>query len=115
MLLGHACNHQLRSPESYDRAYAALVQPAPIDEPTAQFLEAAALDLQRQLGIAGDVEMISMGRTPSGIGLRARIRVAERSIDVEGFGETILAAHADICRRVAEPTLVVAFRQLVEP
>jgi hypothetical protein len=87
---------------------------APIDEATEQFLEAAAYDLQRQLGIAGDVEMMGIGQSPSGIGLRARVRVADHQIDVDGYGATILEAHADLCRRVAEPTLASAFRQLVD-
>jgi hypothetical protein len=91
------------------------VNPAEIDEPTSQFLEAAADDLQRQLGIAGDVDMMWIGESPLGVGLRARIRVAERAIEVDGFGETVVEAHADLCRRVAEPTLVSAFRQLVDP
>jgi hypothetical protein len=91
------------------------VERAPIDEATSQFLEAAADDLQRQLGIAGEVDMLWIGETPLGVGLRARIRVADRAIEVDGYGSTILDAHADLCRRVAEPTLVTAFRQLVEP
>jgi hypothetical protein len=90
------------------------VIPAPIDEPTSQFLETAADDLQRQLGIAGDVEMIWIGQSQLGVALQARIRVAERTIEVDGVGATVLEAHADLCRRVAEPTLMSAFRQLVE-
>jgi hypothetical protein len=90
------------------------VNPAEIDEPTSQFLEAAADDLRRQLGIAGDLEMIWIGPSGVGVGLRARIRVADRAIEVDGYGESILAAHADLCRRVAETTLVAAFSQLVE-
>ena len=88
--------------------------PPPIDEPTSQFLEAAAEDLQRQLGIAGDIEMVWIGQPPLGVGLRARVRVAQRSVDVDGYGPTILEAHADLCRRVAEATLATAFRELVE-
>jgi hypothetical protein len=95
--------------------YAFYVERAPIDEATSQFLEAAASDLQRQLGMAGEVDVMWIGESPLGVGLRARIHVAERAIDVDGYGSTILAAHADLCRRVAEPTLVTAFRQLVEP
>lgn len=90
------------------------MDPVEIDEPTSQFLEAVADDLQRQLGIAGDVDMMWIGESPLGVGLRARIRVAGRAIEVDGYGSTILDAHADLCRRVAEPTLVTAFRQLVE-
>ena len=88
---------------------------SPIDEPTSQFLEAAAADLQRREdGIAGDVEMIWVGPSPQGVVLRARIRVAEQEFDVDGSGETILLAHADLCRRVAEPTLASAFRQVLD-
>ena len=85
---------------------------APIDEATARFLESAADDLQRQLGVAGDVEMMWIGQSPAGIGLRARVRVAHQALEVDGYGATILEAHADLCRRVAEPTLASAFRQL---
>lgn len=90
------------------------MNPAEIDEATAQFLEAAAADLQRQMGMAGDVEMILVGQSPHGVVLRARIRVADQEFDVDGSGETILLAHADLCRRVAEPTLVSAFRQVLD-
>ena len=90
------------------------MNPVEIDEPTSQFLAAAAEDLQRQLGIAGDVETIWVGRSPEGVVLRARIRVAEQEFEVDGSGETILLAHADLCRRVAEPTLVTAFRQVLD-
>lgn len=91
------------------------VDPTEIDEPTAEFLRASAADLQRQLGIAGDVETMWIGASATGVGLRARIRVAEETIDVDGWGDTILAAHADLCHRVAEPTLASAFRQVVDP
>ena len=86
---------------------------SPIDEPTSQFLTAAASDLQR-LGLAGDVEMMWVRQSPQGVVLRARIRVAEQEFDVDGSGETILLAHADLCRRVAEPTLASAFRQVLD-
>ena len=94
--------------------YPVLVNPAEIDEATSQFLETAADDLQRQLGIAGDVETILVGQSPGGVVLRARIRVAEQEFDVDGSGETILLAHADLCRRVAVPTLISAFRQVLD-
>jgi hypothetical protein len=90
------------------------VESPPIDEATSQFLAAAAGDLQRQLGIAGDVETIRIGRSPLGIVLHARIRVAEQEIEVDGWGDTVLAAHADLCRRVAEPTLMSAFQQVLD-
>jgi len=91
------------------------MESAPIDEATSQFIAAAASDLQRQVGIAGDVESIWVGRSPQGgVVLRAHIRVAEQEFDVDGSGETILLAHADLCRRVAEPTLVSAFRQVLD-
>jgi hypothetical protein len=91
-----------------------LVESAPIDEPTEEFLRASATDLQRQLGVAGDVEMIWVDRSPLGVVLHARIRVAEQEIEVDGRGDTILLAHADLCRRVAEPTLASAFRQVLD-
>ena len=105
--------------DGYDAArpaerYPVVVNLVEIDEPTSQFLAAAAGDLQRQLGIAGDVEMIWVGRSREGVVLRARIRVAEQEFEVDGSGETILLAHADLCRRVAEPTLVSAFRQVLD-
>ena len=101
-------------PEATRADYPVRVADARIDEATEQFLEAAAFDLQRQLGIAGDVEVMSIGQSPLGVWLRARVRVAHQSVDVDGYGATIVEAHADLCRRVAEPTLASAFRQMVD-
>ena len=58
--------------------------------------------------------MIWVGQSPQGVVLRALIRVAEQEFEVDGSGETILLAHADLCRRVAEPTLASAFRQVLD-
>ena len=85
-----------------------------IDEPTSQFLEAAAADLQRQLGVAGDVETISIEPTEQGIGLRARVRVGKRTMDVEGQGGSIVEAYSELHQQLAVPTLITAFRELIE-
>ena len=88
---------------------------SPIDEATAQFLLASGADLQRQLGIGDGVEVISVERTRDGVGLRARIGVREHSIEVDGWGETLVAAHADLCRRgIAQLELAAAFRDVME-
>jgi hypothetical protein len=90
------------------------VSDASIDDATSQFLEAAAEDLQRQLGIAGDVEMIWTGRSAAGIGLLARIRIHRRTIEVSGVGDNLLDAYADLRQQVAEPTLATAFLEVVD-
>jgi hypothetical protein len=40
--------------------------------------------------------------------------IDEPTFEVDSSGETILLAHADLSRRVAEPTLVSAFRQVLD-
>ena len=52
--------------------YPVIVNRARIDDATAQFLQASAADLQRQLGIAGGVEVVWLDEAPDGIVLRAR-------------------------------------------
>ena len=90
------------------------MNPMPIDEPTSQFLEAASIDLQRQLGVGGDVEKIWIGDSAEGVELRARIRVGAQVIHVYGQGDSIVEAYTELYHQVAVPTLVTAFRQLVE-
>ena len=85
----------------------------PIDDATEQFLEAAADDLQQQLGVAGDLEMLRADQAPIGVTLVARITVAKRTIEVEGQGDSLVTAYADLRRRVAEPTLLAAYFQVV--
>ena len=90
------------------------MNPLPIDEPTAQFLEAAVTDLQGQIGMAGDVETIWVGQADEGIGLRARVRVGGSTIDLDGQGDSIVEAYSDLCRQAVVPMLAAAFRELVE-
>jgi hypothetical protein len=88
--------------------------PATIDDSTERFLQAATDDLQRQLSIAGSVDGLSLSEGPPGVSLVARIRVAQGVTEVTGFGESMVAAYADLRLRVAEPTLALAFRQVIE-
>jgi hypothetical protein len=86
----------------------------PIDDATAQFLETAAADLQRQLGIAGDVDVIWTGASGARTRLIARIRIGRRTIEVSGAGGSLIDAYADLRHRIGEPTLATAFREVVE-
>lgn len=86
-----------------------------IDDATAAFLKAAGLDLQRQLGIAGSVEDVSLQEYPGGsVALLAAIRVAGDDVIVRGTGVDILAAYADLRRSVPQPVLGSAFAQVID-
>ena len=87
---------------------------APIDEATAQFLEAAADDLQLQLSIAGVVERIEARPRTSQVRIVATIRVGTKVAEVEGIGDSLVTAYADLRRRVAEPTLIAAYGNLYD-
>jgi hypothetical protein len=87
---------------------------ATMSEATAQFLDAAADDLQRQMSVAGTVEGVSAATTPVGMTLRATIQVAQRRIEVIGRGDSLLTAYADLRLRVAEPMLATAYRAVLE-
>ena len=87
---------------------------ATIDEASSQFLQAAAVDLQRQLSFAGSVESVSSETTSLGTTLSATILIAERRNRVTGSGDSVLTAYADLRRSVGESTLVTAFQALVD-
>ena len=87
---------------------------APIDDATAQFLEAVVDDLQRQLNQAGTVDRISTHPWPGGAMLVAHIRIGHRTAEVKGFGDSLVTAHTDLRRQLTVSTLVAAFSELVE-
>ena len=85
---------------------------AMIDEATSAFLEAATADLRRQLGIAGEVQALSLEELgPEGVALIAAIRVADEEIVIRGTGDNILTAYADLRLSIPQPVLESAFVQ----
>jgi len=86
----------------------------PIDEATSQFLEAAAEDLQRQLNIVGVAERIETRPWVGGTNIVATIRVGGRMAEVQGFGDSILTAYADVRQNLAEPALIASIRNLYD-
>jgi hypothetical protein len=86
----------------------------PIDESTSQFLEAAADDLQRQLRFVGVLERIEVAPWPAGTSLVATIRVGHRMVDLQGFGDNLVAALADLQRHLAEPALIASWLNLYD-
>ena len=86
-----------------------------IDAATSTFLEAVATDLQRQLGIAGSVDDVSLEQLHGGrLAIVAAIRVAGEGIVIRGTGENILAAYADLRLSVPQPVLESSFAQIVD-
>ncbi|HEX5040815.1 MAG TPA: hypothetical protein VFW95_11840 [Candidatus Limnocylindria bacterium] len=86
----------------------------PIDEATSQFLEAAAEDLQRQLGIVGIVERVDVRPWPGGTNIVAVLRIGKLTADVQGLGDSLLTAYADLRRHLVEPALIASFRNLYD-
>jgi len=86
---------------------------APIDEATAQFLDAAATDLERHLPTNGRVEGVSVIRLGEGVGLVARIRIGAQVVDVEGSGDSLVTAYAALWHHLPEARLTAAFRAMV--
>ena len=86
----------------------------PIDEATSQFLEAAADDLQRQLSIVGVVERVEARPRIGSVSIVATIRVGQRTAEVEGTGDSVLTAYADLRQHLAEPALAAAFGNLYD-
>lgn len=84
-----------------------------VDDATARFLESAAIDLQQQLSVAGTVEEVSLTEAPRGVWLIARLRIGSRMVEISAYGESLVAAYAELHIRVGEPTLVAAYRELV--
>jgi len=87
---------------------------APIDEATEQFLDTAAKDLQRQINIAGVVERVSVMGEDGNVWLVAKLVVGRRTLEVTGFGRSLVDAYAELRVRVAEPTLIAAYLELVD-
>ena len=79
-----------------------------------RFLDAAAIDLQRQVRIAGVVERIGAETDCDVVTLIATIRIGTEEIEVPASGDSLLTAYARLTRDVAEPMVASAFRALVE-
>ena len=86
----------------------------PIDDATSAFLQSAADDLQRQLGLAAAVEQLTVDELPSGVMLVAALRIGDRSVAITGSGADLVAAYADLRLAIPEPVLAAAFTQVVE-
>ena len=84
-----------------------------INEATDQFLRTAARDLQQQMSLIGAVNEVTLDTDLTVLRLRAEIRVQHRTIEVEGVGDSLVSAYADLRRRVAEPVLAAAFREVM--
>ena len=84
-----------------------------VDDATARFLESAARDLQEQLSSAGTVEEVTLAEAPRGVWLIARLLVSGRTVEVSAYGESLIAAYAELHIRVGEPALVAAYRELL--
>ena len=84
-----------------------------IDESTASFLTRAADDLQRQLGLAGEVTALAIDGDDAPVTLIATIRVGRRELEFRGTGESLIAAYANLVSQPAEPVLAAAFRNLL--
>ena len=86
---------------------------APIDDATSQFLEAAADDLERHLPWTGQVEAVVLTDATQGIALRARIRFGAQVVQLDGSGDSLVTAYADLRARLPEARLAAAFRELI--
>jgi hypothetical protein len=88
---------------------------AHIDDATASFLRTAANDLQRQIGLSGVVERLTLDDSASGVRLVAAIRVGHMTlIELRGDGEDLVAAYRELHLNVVpELILASAFREVV--
>ena len=84
-----------------------------IDEATAAFLRFAADDLQRQLGMAGDLTSIALDDADGRVTLIATIRVGRRDMVFRGTGDSLVTAYAELVPVPSEALLVEAFRNLL--
>jgi hypothetical protein len=87
----------------------------PIDDAISAFLQSAADDLQRQLGIAAAVEALTIEEVPDGVALVAALRIGRRSTAIRGSGANLVAAYAELRVAVPKPVLAAAFTELMEP
>jgi hypothetical protein len=85
----------------------------PIDEATASFLRSAADDLQRQLGVAGDLTSIGLDDSGGRVTLIATIRVGRRDLEFRGTGDSLVTAYAKLVPVPPEALLIAAFRSLL--
>jgi hypothetical protein len=88
---------------------------AQINDATASFLRTAANDLQRQIGLSGVVERLTLEDSAAGVRLVAAIRVGRTTlIELRGDGEDLVAAYSVLHGAVVpELILASAFREVV--
>ena len=86
----------------------------PIDDATSVFLQSAADDLQRHLGVAAGVEDLTVEDTPDGVALVAALRIGHQSVTIRGSGANLVAAYADLCLAIPRTMLATAFTELIE-
>lgn len=85
------------------------------DEATVRFLEAVTDDLQRQFGAAGLVHDVAARESAGdGVTLEAWVRIGQRSYRINGAGENLVTAYADLRRHQPELLLAAAYRELAE-
>lgn len=84
-----------------------------IDEATASFLRSAADDLQRQLGLAGDLTSIAIDDTDGRVTLVATVLVGPRQLEFRASGDSLITAYAKLVPETPEPILDAAFRNLL--
>lgn len=87
---------------------------AHVDSATNAFLDAGAIDLQRQVRGAGVVEGIGAETDRDVVTLVATIRIGTDVLQVPASGDSLLTAYARLTRAVAEPMVASAFRAVVE-
>jgi hypothetical protein len=63
--------------------------------------------------VAGTVEEVSLAEAPRGVWLTARLLIGGRLVEVSAYGESLVAAYAELHIRVGDPMLVAAYRELV--
>jgi hypothetical protein len=86
-----------------------------IDASMATFLEAVAVDLQRQLGVAGSVDDVNLEQLEGGrLAIRAAIRLTGEAIVIHGSGENLLTAYAALRKSVSQSVLESAFVQILD-
>ena len=86
----------------------------PIDDATSAFLQTAADDLRRQLGLAAAVDELTVEMARHGVVLVARLRVGDRNVAIKGSGPDLVAAYGDLRLAVPEPVLAAAFTEVME-
>jgi hypothetical protein len=85
-----------------------------ITDATSSFLEAAASDLQRQIGRTGAVEELRVEQDADGTTVIAAVRINERTLEIRGTGENLLAAYAKLHRNAPESILAARFVDYLE-